>query len=148
MSSHPIGLLNGPNLGRLGIREPDIYGKITLEEIEDRFREEAKKLGVVVECDQSNHEGAIIDRIEQWSDQEFAGVIINPGGFTHTSVALRDAIHSTAVPFVEVHLSNIHQREEFRHRSLTAASCDAVIAGMGPEGYYAALRYLVAKFRG
>jgi len=147
MSSHPIGLLNGPNLGRLGIREPGIYGPSTLPEIEKKFREEAEKLGVVVECFQSNHEGALIDCIEEWSDKGFAGAIINPGAFTHTSVAIRDAISASSVPFVEVHLSNIHQREEFRHRSLTAAVCEAVIAGMGPDGYYAALRHLVGTLR-
>lgn len=147
MSTHPIGLLNGPNLGRLGIREPDVYGTTTLSQVEDTFREEAAKLGVVVECFQSNHEGALIDQIEHWTDKHFAGVIINPGGFTHTSVALRDAIASSDVPFIEVHLSNVHQREEFRHRSLTAGVCEAVIAGLGPNGYYAALRHLVGQIR-
>ena len=147
MSTHPIGLLNGPNLGRLGIREPDVYGTTSLSGIEEAFREEAAKLGVVVECYQSNHEGALIDRIEDWSDKGFVGVIINPGGFTHTSVAIRDAIAAAKIPFVEVHLSNVHQREDFRHRSLTAAVCKAVIAGMGPQGYYAALRYLVGTLR-
>lgn len=147
MSTHPIGLMNGPNLGRLGIREPDLYGSSTLKEIEATFREQADNLGVVVECFQSNHEGALIDQIEDWSDRKFAGIIINPGGFTHTSVALRDAIASTDVPFVEVHLSNVHQREDFRQRSLTAGVCRAVLAGMGPEGYYAALRYFVGQMR-
>tara|TARA_R100000027_G_scaffold7932_4_gene5983 strand:- start:5240 stop:5689 length:450 start_codon:yes stop_codon:yes gene_type:complete len=143
--SHPIGLLNGPNLGRLGLREPDIYGAETLADIENTFRNEAKNLGIVVDCFQSNHEGELIDKIEKWTDDHFAGVIINPGGFTHTSVALRDAISSSQIPFIEVHLSNVHQREEFRHRSLTAGVCQAVIAGMGPMGYYAALRHFAAK---
>lgn len=144
-ATHPIGLLNGPNLGRLGLREPEIYGSETLADIEKQFHEEAKKLGVVVECFQSNHEGALIDQIEKWTDANFAGVIINPGGFTHTSVALRDAIASSRIPFVEVHLSNVHKREEFRHRSLTAGVCEAVIAGMGASGYYAALRHFAAQ---
>ncbi len=147
MSAHPIGLLNGPNLGRLGLREPEVYGTTTLGQIEESFREEAKKLGVVVDCFQSNHEGALIDRIEAWSDQNFAGIIFNPGGFTHTSVALRDAISASPIPFIEVHLSNVHRREEFRHRSLTAGACEAVLAGMGPHGYTSALRYLVGSIR-
>ncbi|MGE9291960.1 MAG: type II 3-dehydroquinate dehydratase [Puniceicoccales bacterium] len=147
MSSHPIGLLNGPNLGRLGIREPEVYGSETLSQIEDTFRGEAEKLGIVVDCYQSNHEGSLIDQIERWTDQNFYGVIINPGGLTHTSVALRDAIASTPMSFIEVHLSNVHQREEFRHRSLTAGVCQGVIAGLGPDGYYAALRYLVGQIR-
>jgi len=142
---HPIGLLNGPNLGRLGRREPDVYGTATLEKIEESFQKEAKVLGVRVDCYQSNHEGELIDRLEKWTDEGFSGAIVNPGGFTHTSVALRDAIASTGLPVVEVHLSNIHSREEFRHRSVTAGACVAVLAGMGPEGYLAALRYLVGR---
>lgn len=135
--------MNGPNLGRLGIREPDVYGSITLDRIEEAFRIEAERLGAAAECFQSNHEGELIDQLERWTDAGFAGVIINPGGFTHTSVALRDAIASTGLSVVEVHLSNIHSREEFRHRSVTAGACSAVLAGMGPEGYLAALRFLV-----
>lgn len=91
-SVHPIGLLNGPNLGRLGRREPEIYGTVTLSAIEKAFEEEGRRLGVRVHCFQSNHEGGLIDRLEQWSDEGFGGVVCNPGGFTHTSVALRDAI--------------------------------------------------------
>ncbi len=141
-SSISIGLLNGPNLGRLGRREPDVYGKVSLSSIEKSVTSEGESLGVSVECFQSNHEGELIDRLEKWTDEGFGGVILNPGGFTHTSVALRDAVSATGLPFVEVHLSNVHQREDFRHRSLTAGVCEAVIAGMGPEGYLAALRYL------
>lgn len=146
-SPHPIGLLNGPNLARLGRREPEVYGGTSLAGIEEAFREEAGRLGVRVDCFQSNHEGELIDRLERWTDESFAGVVLNPGGFTHTSVALRDAVSATGLPVVEVHLSNIHRREEFRHRSLTAGACRAAIAGLGPEGYLAALRFLVARRR-
>ncbi|MFP4351364.1 MAG: type II 3-dehydroquinate dehydratase [Puniceicoccaceae bacterium] len=147
-ASHSIGLLNGPNLGRLGVREPEIYGPATLAGIEEMFAEEAGRLGVRIECFQSNHEGALIDRLEKWTDDGFAGMVVNPGALTHTSVALRDAIAATRLPVIEVHLSNIHRREDFRHRSLTAGVCEAVLAGMGPEGYRAALRHLVARMRG
>lgn len=144
-TSTSIGLLNGPNLGRLGRREPDVYGRVSLAEIEKSVRREAELLGVVVESLQSNHEGELIDQLEQWTDLGFGGVLLNPGGFTHTSVALRDAVAATGLPVVEVHLSNVHRREEFRQRSLIAGVCEAVMAGMGPEGYLAALRFLAGK---
>ena len=146
-SSHSIGLLNGPNLGRLGMREPEIYGSVTLARIEEMFADEAERLGVRIDCFQSNQEGALIDQLEKWTDDGFAGVVVNPGALTHTSIALRDAVAATGLPVVEVHLSNIHQREEFRHRSVTAGACQAVLAGMGPEGYRAALRFLVGRMR-
>jgi len=94
---------------------------------------------------QIHDEGGLIDQLEKWTDRDFGGVILNPGGFTHTSVALRDAVSATGLPVVEVHLSNVHRREEFRHRSLIAGVCEAVVAGMGPEGYLAALRFLAGK---
>jgi len=141
-----IGLLNGPNLGRLGRREPDVYGVVSLAEIERRVVETGEECSITVECCQSNHEGELIDRIEKWTDDGFCGIILNPGGFTHTSVALRDAVAGTSLPVVEVHLSNVHRREEFRHQSLTAGVCEAIVAGMGPEGYLAALRFLIGRF--
>lgn len=141
-SSTKIGLINGPNLGRLGLREPEVYGSVSLSSIEGAVSDEAKTLGVEIECFQSNHEGELIDQLETWTDAGFDGVILNPGGFTHTSVALRDAVAATGLPVVEVHLSNVHQREEFRHSSLTAGVCAAVVAGMGSEGYLAAFRFL------
>jgi len=136
------GLLHGPNLDRLGKREPEIYGHGTLGDLEKRVRDEAAGLGATVECFQSNHEGALIEQIAKWTDAEIAGLIFNPGAFTHTSVALRDALAGSGVPCVEVHLSNVYKREEFRHKSLTAAACVGVISGLGVEGYVAALKFL------
>ena len=105
-----IGVLNGPNLGRLGKREPDIYGNDTLADLLSRINAHAAKLACEVDCFQSNHEGELIDRLEKWADSNFTGAIINPAGFTHTSVALRDAIAGSGLLCVEVHLSNIHAR--------------------------------------
>lgn len=137
-----IGLLNGPNLDRLGKREPEIYGDQTL----DQINEECKKVGLEFDSEihhfQSNHEGAIIDQIHQWADSGFDGLIINPGGFTHTSVVLRDAIVASGLKTVEVHLSNIHAREDFRHKSLISGISSGVIAGLGSSGYFYAVEYL------
>jgi 3-dehydroquinate dehydratase-2 len=137
-----FGFLNGPNLDRLGKREPDIYGSTTLAEIEQFASEEAKNLGHSLIAFQSNHEGALIDKIHEWADAGFTGLILNPGGFTHTSVALRDAVVASGLNTVEVHLSNIHAREDFRHKSLISGIATAVIAGMGYAGYISALRFL------
>ncbi len=137
-----IGLLNGPNLDRLGKREPEIYGDQTL----DQINEECKKVGLEFDSEihhfQSNHEGAIIDQIHQWADSGFDGLIINPGGFTHTSVVLRDAIVASGLKTVEVHLSNIHAREDFRQKSLISGISSGVIAGLGANGYFYAVEYL------
>jgi len=137
-----FGFLNGPNLDRLGKREPDIYGSTTLAEIEQFVTEEAKNLGHSLIAFQSNHEGALIDKSHEWADAGFTGLILNPGGFTHTSVALRDAVVASGLNTVEVHLSNIHAREDFRHKSLISGIATAVIAGMGYAGYISALRFL------
>jgi len=137
-----IGVLNGPNLNRLGRREPDVYGTATLADLEALVVKEADALGVEVACFQSNHEGALIDQIAQWADAGFSGLIFNPGAYTHTSVALRDCLAGVDLPCIEVHLSNIYQREEFRHRSLTAANCVGIIGGLGFNGYLLALRHL------
>ena len=136
-----IGLLNGPNLDRLGKREPEIYGSKTLEQIGDDLVSLGKQLSCEVHAFQSNHEGALIDQIHQWSDAGFSGLILNPGGFTHTSVALRDAVVASGLSTVEVHLSNIHAREDFRHKSLISGIADGIIAGMGAAGYDYALTY-------
>jgi 3-dehydroquinate dehydratase-2 len=139
-----IAILNGPNLDRLGLREPEIYGHTTLAGLEAELR---KEFGLAAELDffQSNHEGALIDKIAALADAKAAGLVINPGAFTHTSVALRDALLGAKLPAVEVHISNIYQREEFRHNSLTAPACLAVISGLGLEGYHAAVRFLLKR---
>jgi len=138
-----IALLNGPNLNRLGTREPEIYGSATLEDLVDETRAQANGLGYAIEAFQSNHEGELIEKIHAWSDSGLRLGIINPAAFTHTSIALRDAIASSGIRFVEVHISHIHAREPFRHTSLTAPACIAQVSGMGTFGYLAALQFLV-----
>ena len=137
-----IGLLNGPNLDRLGKREPEVYGSVTLAQIEEKVKNKAVSWDCEVDSFQSNHEGALIDKIHEWADTGFAGLILNPGGLTHTSVALRYAVVASGLKTVEVHLSNIHAREDFRHKSLISGIAVAVIAGMRHHGYVYALRYL------
>ena len=141
--SKPILILNGPNLNRLGLREPDIYGHDTLESINGRIADHARECGLEVVFQQSNHEGALIDHLHTAADSAI-GVIFNPGGFTHTSVALRDAVASIPVPVIEVHLSNIYAREPFRHQSVISGACRAVISGLGAQGYLAAVDYLTS----
>lgn len=137
-----VCVINGPNLNRLGKRQPEVYGTTTLADVEDLLAREAQSLGIEIDFFQSNHEGELLDRIHQAADDE-AAVIINPGGFTHTSVALRDALAEIAdgAGFVEVHISNVHAREEFRHHSYLSPLASGVIAGLGIYGYVAALRY-------
>ena len=137
-----IGLLNGPNLDRLGKREPEVYGTATLSDIEKQAKLKAVSCNCEIEAFQSNHEGALIDKIHEWADAGFAGLILNPGGLTHTSVALRDAVIASGLTTVEVHLSNIHAREDFRHKSLISGIAAAVVAGMNHHGYMYALHYL------
>ena len=133
-----ILIINGPNLNMLGTREPEIYGSLTLQDIERRIGERARDLGVEVAFFQSNHEGAIIDYI-QAEQRSAQGIIINPGGLAHTSVVLRDALVGSGLPVVEVHISNIHAREPFRRRSLVAGVARGVVTGLGWRGYLAAL---------
>ena len=135
-----ICVIHGPNLNFTGIREPGIYGTNGLEAINRRIVEEGKAMGFLVECFQSNYEGGIIDKLQQCYMEKVDGIIINPGAFTHYSYALRDGISSVQIPTIEVHLSNIHQREEFRHKSVTAASCIGQICGFGEESYLLALK--------
>ncbi len=137
-----ILVLNGPNLGSLGRREPHIYGTQSLAELEAAVAEQAKKLGCQVQFFQSNHEGALIDRVEQDGSQ-VDGIILNPGALTHTSLALHDALRGCAKPVVEVHLSNLFAREDYRHRSVTAGAAVGIISGLGFGGYLLALEYLV-----
>jgi 3-dehydroquinate dehydratase-2 len=133
-------ILNGPNLDSLGKREPEIYGSETLTDLERAVAKECKRLGLACEFFQSNHEGALIDRIHQARNDGTAAIIINPGGLTHTSVALRDALAAVSLPTIEVHLSNLYRREPFRHQSLTAAVAVGVISGFGIQGYLLAVQ--------
>ena len=137
-----ILVVHGPNLNLLGTREPEVYGATTLEEINAEIASAAKEQGVEVEFFQSNHEGALIDRIQEaasWAD----GILINPGGLTHTSVALRDALLAASLPVVEVHCSNVFSREEFRHRSFVSGIAVGVITGFGPTSYWLGLHALL-----
>ncbi len=133
-----ILFLNGPNLNLLGQRQPEIYGQTTLADIEAKLRQLAAEAGVTMDFRQSNHEGELVTWIQQ-AHGKFAVIVINAAAYTHTSVALRDAISAVAVPTIEIHLSNIHAREEFRHQSMIAAVCRGQIVGFGEQSYYLAL---------
>jgi 3-dehydroquinate dehydratase-2 len=142
-----IFALHGPNLNLLGTREPDVYGSLTLDDINARLIDLGNELGAQVTCLQSNHEGALIDALHDaraWAN----GVIFNPGGYTHTSVALRDAIAAIQIPVIEVHLSNVYAREEFRHISMISAVCKGKIVGLGWRSYLLGLRALVDVLTG
>lgn len=143
-SATKILVLHGPNLNLLGRREPDVYGTETLADIDASLEAAAKELGVEVESFQSNHEGVLIDRIQS-AMGDASGIVINPGGFTHTSVALRDALAAAEMPVVEVHLSNVHAREPFRRESFVSPIAVGVICGLGPDGYRFALEALALQ---
>ena len=138
---HKILVIHGPNLNMLGKREPEIYGHQTLDEINDRLKSRAAELGFDIETMQTNHEGEILDRIQQ-AQTAFDGVLINPAAYTHTSIAIRDALAILSIPVVEIHLSNIYKRESFRHTSLMSDIVTANISGFGPHGYLLALEGL------
>ncbi len=140
MAKH-ILMLNGPNLNLLGTREPEVYGKTTLKDIEAAAHDLVTRAGGRFSSFQSNHEGALIDRIQTARTEGVEAIVINPGGLTHTSVALSDALSGVAIPFYEVHISNIHQRESFRHHSYLSAIAKGVICGFGMDGYRMAIEF-------
>ena len=138
-----ILVLHGPNLNLLGTREPGVYGKVTLAEVDRLIREHARRRGGSVDCRQSNHEGKLVDWLQTAQREGFDGVVFNPGAFTHYSIALRDAVSAIKLPVVEVHLSNVHGREEFRRHSVIAAVARGQIAGFGPQSYLLGLDALL-----
>ncbi|MCV2361406.1 MULTISPECIES: type II 3-dehydroquinate dehydratase [Roseateles] len=142
-----ILVIHGPNLNLLGTREPGIYGAQTLAQIDADLSEKATIAGVELKSFQSNHEGALVDRIQAAGSEGCQFIIINPAAYTHTSVAMADALAAVALPFVEVHLSNIHKRESFRHHSFFSARAEGVICGLGAQGYQLALAYALEKLK-
>ncbi|NHC60425.1 type II 3-dehydroquinate dehydratase [Paenalcaligenes suwonensis] len=140
-----ILVLHGPNLNLLGMREPDIYGRQTLADINSHLTDVATGMGAQCHVFQSNHEGVLVDRIQAAAGEHIDYIIINAGAYTHTSVAIRDALAAVSIPFVEVHLSNVYQREAFRHHSYLSAMAKGVIVGLGAYGYEAALRFALAQ---
>ena len=148
MSKNPsILVVQGPNLNLLGTREPEVYGKTTLEDIHQKLGQLAKSHSVGLDTYQSNHEGELIDRIQRAKHEGVDFILINPGAFTHTSVALRDVLAGVAIPFIEVHLSNIHQREEFRKHSYLSDIATGVICGLGALGYELAMTAAIARIQ-
>lgn len=144
MTPHLL-VLHGPNLNLLGTREPHIYGHQTLADIDQHLAKLASELGARCTSFQSNHEGALVDRIQAAAHEQVHSIIINAGAYTHTSVAIRDALAALSVPIIEVHLSNVYQRETFRHHSYLSAIAKGVIVGLGAYGYEAALRYALSQ---
>jgi 3-dehydroquinate dehydratase-2 len=140
-------VLHGPNLNLLGTREPEIYGRTTLADIHQAMESRARSFGVRLESFQSNHEGELIDRVQSAREQGVRFIVINPAGYTHTSVALRDALAAVAIPFIEVHLSNIHGREAFRKHSYFSDNAVGVISGLGAQGYELALEAALTRLR-
>ena len=145
--SKPIYVLNGPNLNLLGLRQPEIYGTETLDDVAQAMADLAVALGMTVQCLQSNHEGQLVDWIHD-ARSDAAAIIINPGAYSHTSVAILDALNAFEGPVLEVHISNIHKREAFRHHSFVSARAEGVIAGFGTEGYLLALRRMGSLLKG
>lgn len=142
-----ILVINGVNMNFLGIRDKEVYGSMDYNYLLDMIQNKAKELGVEVECFQSNHEGTIVDKLQEAYFENIAGIVINPAAFTHTSVAIRDALESLDCIKVEVHISNISDREDFRHRSLTQSVCTGQIAGLGLDGYTLAIEYIAERIK-
>ena len=140
-----IYVLNGPNLNLLGIREPETYGRATLADVEKLCAETSAQFGLSLDCRQSNHEGELVDYIHEAHAKKAAGIIINAGGYSHTSIALHDALVAVKIPTVEVHISNVHARENFRHHSFTAKAAFATLSGFGIDGYRLAINGLAAR---
>ncbi|PHH56254.1 Catabolic 3-dehydroquinase [Ceratocystis fimbriata CBS 114723] len=146
MPASNILLINGPNLNLLGTREPHVYGSTTLSDVEASAKTQASALGATVDAFQSNHEGAIVDRIQE-ARGTIDAIVINAGAYTHTSIAIRDALLSVDIPFIEVHVSNVHARDEFRHKSYLSDKAAAVICGLGTFGYTAAIEFATKNMR-
>lgn len=142
-----VAVIHGPNLNLLGVREPEVYGADTLADVESVVRAAGQSLGITLSCSQSNHEGELVDRIQALAGSADA-LILNAGAYTHTSIAIRDALLAVRIPFVEVHLSNVFARESMRHRSLMADLAVGVVSGLGADGYVAALHALHRRFGG
>ena len=140
-----IYVINGPNLNMLGSREPDIYGKSGYSDLINTIENHCKKLGIEIVCYQSNHEGALVDKIQEAYFEKADGIVINPGAYTHTSIALLDAVKSVSIPTVEVHISAVDKRESFRQTSYIGLACINTISGMGIQGYIEAINYLYEK---
>jgi 3-dehydroquinate dehydratase-2 len=138
-------VLHGPNLNLLGTREPEVYGHVTLQQIDRALADRAAQAGVALTSFQSNHEGALVDRIQAARAEKVDFIVINPAAYTHTSVALRDALTGVGIPFVEVHLSNVHRREPFRHHSYFSDQAEGVICGLGWKGYLYALEFALDR---
>lgn len=145
--SSTILVIHGPNLNLLGQREPEVYGHLTLDDINQQLIAQAKQNSITLDTFQSNWEGAVVDRIHQAQKDGVQYIIINPAALTHTSVAVRDALLGVAIPFIEVHLSNVHAREAFRHHSYLSDKATGVICGLGAKGYVAALDYIIEKIQ-
>ncbi|AXY56671.1 type II 3-dehydroquinate dehydratase [Acinetobacter chinensis] len=145
--SSTILVIHGPNLNLLGMREPEVYGHLTLDDINQQLKLQAQHSSITLETFQSNWEGAVVDRIHQAQKEGVKYIIINPAALTHTSVAVRDALLGVAIPFIEVHLSNVHAREAFRHHSYLSDKATGVICGLGAKGYSAALDFVIEKIQ-
>lgn len=144
----PVLVLHGPNLDLLGSREPEIYGRETLADIDRRMKATARAAGIALQSFQSNHEGALVERVHRARKDEVSFIVINPAAYTHTSVALRDALQAARIPFIEVHLSNVHAREPFRRRSYFSDVAVGTICGLGSRGYDLALAYALDRLSG